>query len=269
MNSLPPKPSSSIGNRKERRRRERHDEKYTEIEAGPSRPPSHERDRDQDRDPRKKRRSKRKEKEKPNGIINELSSAEASKQHRTNGTFEIGEDFVPFVASSEDEEQAPVREWDRNKGKSRASDRDHERDKEGSGKKRKYDLIFDEDDMVQQRRGTFRKAPWVTAVDWESCKNVSDMCVLRYFAISVIILCSHRLHREVEAFINYISPTPVEDEVRSLVVDLVSAAVTQAFPDAKVEAFGSFGTKLYLPLGYVPSILNSVPLLIRSNFIAT
>jgi non-canonical poly(A) RNA polymerase PAPD5/7 len=61
-----------------------------------------------------------------------------------------------------------------------------------------------------------------------------------------------RLHREVEAFVNYISPTQVEDEVRSLVVDLVSRAVTQAFPDAEVKPFGSFGTKLYLPLGYVP-----------------
>jgi len=61
-----------------------------------------------------------------------------------------------------------------------------------------------------------------------------------------------RLHREVEAFVNYISPTPIEDEIRSLVVDLVSKAVTQAFPDAQVKPFGSFGTKLYLPLGYVP-----------------
>lgn len=61
-----------------------------------------------------------------------------------------------------------------------------------------------------------------------------------------------RLHREVEAFVNYVSPTPVEDEVRSLVVEIVSKAVTQAFPDAEVKPFGSFGTKLYLPRGYVP-----------------
>jgi non-canonical poly(A) RNA polymerase PAPD5/7 len=56
----------------------------------------------------------------------------------------------------------------------------------------------------------------------------------------------------VEAFVNYVSPTPVEDEVRSLVVEIVSKAVTQAFPDAEVKPFGSFGTKLYLPRGYVP-----------------
>lgn len=59
-----------------------------------------------------------------------------------------------------------------------------------------------------------------------------------------------RLHDEVEAFVNWISPSPVEDEVRGMIVTLVSDAVTSAFPDAKVLPFGSFGTKLYLPLGY-------------------
>ena len=60
-----------------------------------------------------------------------------------------------------------------------------------------------------------------------------------------------RLHREVEAFVKYISPTPVEDEVRSLVVGLISRAVTNAFRDARVLPFGSYETKLYLPLGCV------------------
>jgi len=61
---------------------------------------------------------------------------------------------------------------------------------------------------------------------------------------------SGRLHNEVEAFVNWISPTPVEDEVRGMIVALVSKAVTSSFPDAQVLPFGSFGTKLYLPLGY-------------------
>ena len=63
--------------------------------------------------------------------------------------------------------------------------------------------------------------------------------------------CIHRLHREVEAFVKYISPTREEDEVRSLVVTLISQGITRKFPDAKVLAFGSFETKLYLPLGCV------------------
>jgi non-canonical poly(A) RNA polymerase PAPD5/7 len=261
MNTLPSKPSSSTGNRKERRWRERRGEKSAEAEAGPSRPRSRERERDRDGGPRKKKRSKGKEKEKPilNGIIDGLNGAEGSKKHAANRTFEMGDDFVPFAApSSENEDRAPIREWDKGKGKAKASDQDYERDKEGAGKKRKHDLIF-EDDLVQQKRETtFRKAPWVIAVDWESCKNVPEMCVplFRNITINLGILCLRRLHREVEAFVNYVSPTPVEDEVRSLVVDLVSKAVTQAFPDAKVKPFGSFGTKLYLPLGYVPSVLH-------------
>jgi non-canonical poly(A) RNA polymerase PAPD5/7 len=61
----------------------------------------------------------------------------------------------------------------------------------------------------------------------------------------------YRLHREVEAFVKYVSPTREEDEVRSLAVTLISQAITKKFPDAKVLAFGSYETKLYLPLGYV------------------
>jgi non-canonical poly(A) RNA polymerase PAPD5/7 len=83
----------------------------------------------------------------------------------------MDDDFVPFVVSS-DEDLPPVREWDKGKGKARASDRDFEKDR-GSGTKRKHDLL---DDHAQQRRETTsRKAPWAAAVDWESCKNVPEM----------------------------------------------------------------------------------------------
>ena len=58
------------------------------------------------------------------------------------------------------------------------------------------------------------------------------------------------MHHEVEAFVKYISPTPVEDEVRSLVVALISQAISRSYPDAQVLPFGSYETKLYLPLGY-------------------
>lgn len=47
----------------------------------------------------------------------------------------------------------------------------------------------------------------------------------------------------------YIAPTPEEDEVRSLVVTLISEAISNKFLDARVFAFGSYETKLYLPLG--------------------
>lgn len=64
-----------------------------------------------------------------------------------------------------------------------------------------------------------------------------------------ILILIARLHREVDAFVKYMSPTPVEDEVRSLIVKSISNAVTKDYPDAKVLPFGSYQTKLYLPLG--------------------
>ena len=60
---------------------------------------------------------------------------------------------------------------------------------------------------------------------------------------------SLRLQKEVDAFVEYVSPSKAEDEVRGLIVNLITRAVVRNFPDAKVLPFGSFETKLYLPSG--------------------
>jgi len=57
------------------------------------------------------------------------------------------------------------------------------------------------------------------------------------------------MHKEVESFVGWISPSPVEDEIRGLIVTHIGKVVTSAFSDAVVHPFGSFQTKLYLPLG--------------------
>jgi len=67
--------------------------------------------------------------------------------------------------------------------------------------------------------------------------------------VGVVADTGYRLHREVEAFVEYVSPTKAEDEVRGLIVNLITRAVVRNFPDAKVLPFGSFETKLYLPSG--------------------
>ncbi|KAI9446546.1 hypothetical protein H4582DRAFT_1906504 [Lactarius indigo] len=112
----------------------------------------------------------------------------------------------------------------------------------GDGKKRRLD--FDQNDGYSNKKertdAASRKAPWVTDVDWEGSTNVAEL-----------------LHREVGAFVRYISPTEEEDEVRSLVVTLISQAITKRFPDAKVLAFGSYETKLYLPLGDIDLVVLS------------
>lgn len=59
-----------------------------------------------------------------------------------------------------------------------------------------------------------------------------------------------RLHKEVQDFSNWISPTKKEDEVRRFVVKKVIASIESGFPQCRAFAFGSFSTKLYVPDAY-------------------
>lgn len=67
----------------------------------------------------------------------------------------------------------------------------------------------------------------------------------------IVLTQTFRLHREVEAFTNWMSPSPVEDEIRGMIVTQISKEIQSNFPDAKILPFGSYETKLYLPLGCV------------------
>jgi len=69
-----------------------------------------------------------------------------------------------------------------------------------------------------------------------------------------------RLHKEIQDFSNWISPTTKEDEVRAFVVKRVIDKIESAVPQCRAFAFGSFTTKLYVPDSYdlVFSILNTV-----------
>lgn len=174
--------------------------------------------------------------------------------------FRDNEEFIAFGTPDSDEETAaiPIREWDQGKetmhaerrGKKRKSsemarddreydrggrrDRDQRRDRD---RDRYRDRDRDRDGERRQRMENVpRYAPWVANMDWDKCTNVPEL-----------------LHKEVEAFVEYVSPTKAEDEVRELIVTLVTRAVVRNFPDAKIFPFGSFETKLYLPSG-VPVI---------------
>lgn len=43
------------------------------------------------------------------------------------------------------------------------------------------------------------------------------------------------------------SPTKEERQLRALVINRIRAVIQTVFPNAKVEVFGSYCTKLYLP----------------------
>ncbi|KAH9843120.1 uncharacterized protein C8Q71DRAFT_820219 [Rhodofomes roseus] len=160
-------------------------------------------------------------------------------EKKGRNTFEEA-DFIAlnFDDEAEEREEArpATREWD--KGKSRASERDH------AGRKRKSGEFELDDEYASKKQrvaAASRKAPWTADVDWESCVNVAEM-----------------LHRDVEAFVRYISPTLEEDEVRSLIVAQISRAIREKFPDAQVLPFGSYETKLYLPTGDKENVLHSL-----------
>lgn len=150
--------------------------------------------------------------------------------------------------SQREKDRQIEREWDRGK-------RDRGRDDARHRTKRKHDLLFDFDDGYANKKqrldASSRKAPWVTGIDWYKYKNVAEMYVYSSVGSVLADFSYFRLHAEVEAFVHWISPSPVEDEVRGLIVTQISNIVKASFPDARVLPFGSYETKLYLPLGYV------------------
>jgi hypothetical protein len=60
-----------------------------------------------------------------------------------------------------------------------------------------------------------------------------------------------RLHKEIEVFSDWISPTTQEAEVRAFVVQRVKSTIEKAFPQCVALPFGSFSTGLYTPDAYL------------------
>ncbi|KAJ3887328.1 hypothetical protein GG344DRAFT_55872, partial [Lentinula edodes] len=118
----------------------------------------------------------------------------------------------------------PEREWDR--GKRRDQDRERRR--------------YDQPISASVKSIGNRKLPWIDGLDLFGCHNVAEL-----------------LHKEVEAFTKWISPSPVEDEIRSLLVRQITSAITSRYLDADVYPFGSYATKLYLPTGDIDLVVMS------------
>ncbi|PFH45996.1 hypothetical protein AMATHDRAFT_77856 [Amanita thiersii Skay4041] len=167
------------------------------------------------------------------------------------------DDFIPFGVSEDEESDTEKYTPKKDKGKqrevvdvspTRSRDKRRAADSEDENRhghdRRTHDLAYDFNAAYSSRKprpdAKSRKAPWLDRFDWERCRNVAEM-----------------LHQEVKAFVKYIEPTPVEDEMRGLEVTLISRTITLAFPDAKVFPFGSYETKLYLPLGDIDLVVLS------------
>ncbi|XP_054153059.1 terminal nucleotidyltransferase 4B-like [Oppia nitens] len=72
------------------------------------------------------------------------------------------------------------------------------------------------------------------------------------------------LHQEIEDFYNYMKPTACEHQMREDVVKRITKVVTDVWPQAKVDYFGSFRTGLYLPTSDIDMVVvgkwESIPL---------
>ncbi|KAF5372800.1 hypothetical protein D9757_011118 [Collybiopsis confluens] len=228
----------------------------------------------------KERKPKRRKKKSGKGKEKERRSVEGEKSdgggggpvsgiNTTSSSFDDAADFVALLDDSDEGEDdhggAQVeeeRERRKNqKGKeqeddsrdygsrrkraryrSRSRSRSRERDRKGRDRtpEREWDRGKRRDSDRSRRRheqplsgGRNKKLPWLQGVDLLA------------------------LHKEVEAFTNWISPSPVEDEIRGLLVDRIKSAVMSKFSDAQVFPFGSYATKLYLPTGDIDLVILS------------
>ncbi|THU80627.1 hypothetical protein K435DRAFT_831962 [Dendrothele bispora CBS 962.96] len=158
--------------------------------------------------------------------------------------------------SSRKRRRSRSRSWERDE---RERSRDRDRDRRGRdrspplerewdrGKRKRDDDRFDRlarrappAASASVRSLSDRKLPWIEGLDFDRCRNVAEL-----------------LHMEVEAFTKWISPSPIEDEIRSLLVTWITRVITQRFPDATVLPFGSYATKLYLPTGDIDLVILS------------
>ncbi|KAJ3333552.1 hypothetical protein HDU76_006859 [Blyttiomyces sp. JEL0837] len=62
-------------------------------------------------------------------------------------------------------------------------------------------------------------------------------------------------NQEVEDYIDYVSPTPAEHQMRELTLERLRFLVQNIWPGSEVHAFGSFRTKLYLPTSDVDIVI--------------
>ncbi|KAM0753355.1 hypothetical protein T439DRAFT_299633 [Meredithblackwellia eburnea MCA 4105] len=141
--------------------------------------------------------------------------------------FEGQEDFIGFGDMSDEEETQPT---PRQGGR-------------GSASKRKYEETSERQEEGTRRlakRERERSTPWCEkpGVDWDRCDNATAL-----------------LNAEARAFITYISPTPIEHELRLWTVELIRRTIKSRWSDADVECFGSVGTGLYLPGGDIDLVV--------------
>ncbi|GAA6061089.1 hypothetical protein JCM10212_006290 [Sporobolomyces blumeae] len=144
--------------------------------------------------------------------------------------FEQQEDFISFDLSP----SPPP-------SNGRATPRDRDRNGRNGGKRKHDDDDKQEEGTRQLRkREKERSTPWCDepGVAWSSYDSATA-----------------QLNAEARSFISYISPTPVEHELRMWTIEIIRRTIKSQYADADVQCFGSVGTGLYLPGGDIDLVV--------------
>ncbi|KAI8334122.1 hypothetical protein BD560DRAFT_414700 [Blakeslea trispora] len=104
----------------------------------------------------------------------------------------------------------------------------------------------------QDRRRDFRESSKRKRVeddedDWEAHICFPWMDLVNSKPIPQPLSAIKLLQREVDCFIQYLEPTPIEVQLREYLVHRIRLAIQTRIPEAEVSVFGSFSTHLYLP----------------------
>jgi DNA polymerase sigma len=167
----------------------------------------------------------------------------------------------PKPSKSEEKEKKAKKERKKERRAAQAKEQAAE------NKKRKH-IVFDHDDYSDSGAqapptSDGEYLPWVSQVNWfdeeegEPAGVVKLLVETGYFRRSVLMFSSScfravRLNQEAKAAANWLAPTPIEHETRSMIVSRIIQCVKEAFPEAKemrIQSFGSNENELYLPGG--------------------
>ncbi|KAF9209123.1 hypothetical protein BGZ49_006239 [Haplosporangium sp. Z 27] len=159
----------------------------------------------------------------------ELSSGSESPSHSTTqdkpykDELQKAEDFIGF-----DNEEDDMVDYDYTPRSKTVGNKDKYSKTPSNSLKRTRDEESDEDDGPIT--GPPPGCPWMGHRNYSKLGSVSMM-----------------LTQELKDFVDYISPTREEHQVRIYAAKRLEKVIMQLWPDSSVHIFGSFETKLYLP----------------------
>ncbi|BGO93700.1 hypothetical protein NBRC10512_006581 [Rhodotorula toruloides] len=167
------------------------------------------------------------------------ATTEGPPDSTSRAQFEGQEDFISFEASPSPPPQT-------GSAGGRGTPRDGAPGSRKRSGKRKHDE-FDEGELEESSRRLrdrekARSTPWCEdpGVDWRKHETSID-----------------QFNAECRAFVTYISPTPIEHQLRLWTIELIRRTIKSKYPDADVQCFGSVGTGLYLPGGDIDLVVLS------------